>query len=172
MWSEEDLLLMVFESRGKVIVVSACLLGLRSRYDGKPLDSALVESILRHLRGIHFVAICPEQMGGFSTPRLPLEIESGSGDDVIDGRSRVIDSEGKDATKVLMLGANQALRVAQLSGARLALLKDGSPSCGTSFIKRGGKRVSGQGVAAALLRRAGIEVYGEDRIAVLMGRLT
>lgn len=162
---------MTRDPKQMVVVVSACLLGLRSRYDGKPLDSKLVEDVLNLLKGCHLVAICPEQMGGLPTPRPAMEIESGSGEDVLEGRSRVFDLSGADVTNSLIVGAEEALRLAQISGAKFALLKEGSPSCGSGFIKRGGKRINGQGVTAAMMRWAGIEVYAEGNIDILIERL-
>ncbi|MEA2013863.1 MAG: DUF523 domain-containing protein, partial [Thermodesulfobacteriota bacterium] len=78
-----------------MIIVSACLLGFNCRYDGKSCpDKGLLSSTKRK----HFVPVCPEQLGGFSTPRAPSEITGGDGLDVLTGRSKIISDSGTDVT--------------------------------------------------------------------------
>ena len=131
--------------------MSACLLGVRCRYDGESRRSEEVVSRLRH---IHTIPVCPEQLGGLPTPRAPCELvgisgETGTGEDVLAGRARVIDEAGEDRTPEYLRGAEQTLRLARLLGARRAILKTDSPSCDPA-----------RGVTAAVLRREGFEIEG------------
>lgn len=96
-----------------------------------------------------WIPVCPEQLGGLPTPRKPAEIEGGDGGDVLDGRARVVDVDGRDVTRFFIHGARQCLRIVQEQGISRALLKARSPSCGLK------PRI---GVTAALLCRHGIEV--------------
>lgn len=142
--------------------VSACMMGCECRYDGKAAWIAEVERLVREGQA---VPICPEQLGGLTTPRLPAEIQGGDGYDVLDGKARVIDQSGNDVTEEFLRGARQALKVAQLMGITEAILKERSPSCGSRFIYDGtfsGQRKPGVGVTTALFRRNGIEVRSED----------
>lgn len=139
------------------IIVSACLVGLKTRYDGSAsLDKKVVES----LKDKPFIPLCPEELGGLATPRLRCEIIKGSGADVIAGKSRVNDENGRDATAAFLKGAREVLRIATLCGASKAILKEKSPSCGVRFIKRNGKTLKGGGVTTAMLKRAGLSVKG------------
>ncbi len=139
------------------VVVSACLLGLKTRYDG---GGALSPEAVNLLKGMLPVPACPEQFGGLSTPRPRAEITTGDGSDVLDGRSRVADENGRDVTGLFLRGAEAILSIARLSGAKKAYLKEKSPSCGVSIICRGSACIPGSGVAAALLKREGLEVKG------------
>ncbi len=145
-----------------MILVSACLVGCRCRYDqgAKPHDPVI--ALVREGKA---VPVCPEQMGGLPTPRLPAEIIGGDGDDVLDGRARVVNAAGEDVTEQFLAGAREALRMAEAAGATVAILKERSPSCGSAAIYDGTFRGTvrpGQGVTAALLRRHGIEVFSEE----------
>lgn len=145
-----------------MILVSACLVGCRCRYDqgAKPYDPVI--ALVREGKAL---PVCPEQMGGLPTPRLPAEIVGGDGDDVLDGRARVVNAAGEDVTDQFLAGAREALRMAEAAGAKAAVLKERSPSCGSAAIYDGtfqGAVRPGQGVTAALLRRHGIAVFSEE----------
>ncbi len=140
-----------------MILVSACLLGLPTRYDGGHCRRAHVVALAARN---HLVPICPEQLGGLSTPRPPSEIAQGTGPDVLDGLARVRDGQGADVTDAFLRGAQAAAEVAEACGATRAVLMEGSPSCGVTRIVQAGRAVEGQGVTAALLRRRGIHVEG------------
>ncbi len=116
----------------KICMVSACLLGLATRYDG---GSAPVAGCLS-LRGEYImVPFCPEQLGGLATPRPPAEIRGGDGSDVIRGRARVVRIEdGHDLTPAFIRGAEQALEMAGLVQPEVIFMKGGSPSCGYGRI--------------------------------------
>jgi uncharacterized protein YbbK (DUF523 family) len=143
-------------------LVSACLLGICTRYDGGccPVPQ-LIQLAARGLA----VPVCPEVAGGLPIPRPPAEIVRGDGRAVLDGRARVLTIEGEDVTDAFLAGARQALETAQRLGLRQAVLKEDSPSCGCRRIYDGtfsDRMVSGQGVAAALLQRNGITVFSEE----------
>jgi uncharacterized protein YbbK (DUF523 family) len=144
-------------AKGKTVLASACLLGIRSRYDGK---SAIDRNLMNRLRGVVIIPVCPEQLGGLPTPRPKMEIEKGAGADVLEKISRVRDAFGIDTTKKMLRGARETLEIARLGGAKRAYLKEKSPSCGVRYIVRNGKRTRGMGVTAALLKKKGINAIG------------
>ncbi len=140
------------------ILISACLLGVNCRYDGG--NSRDKDAIKRHQHD-ELVPVCPEEAGGLPTPRPAVEIVGGDGNDVLDGKARVLTAEGVDKTEEFLKGAQIALEVAQSTGATSVLLKSKSPSCGCGEIYDGTfskTLVSGDGVTTALLKRHGIEV--------------
>ena len=155
------------------ILISACLMGFRVRYNGsdKLSDLDALEQLRKENR---LVVFCPEQAAGLPTPRLPAEISGGEGEDVLTGSAVILESDGNDVTAVYLKGATEALKTAQRSGCRFALLTDGSPTCGSQTIYRGdfsGQQINGNGVATALLRRHGIEVFSEQQITQLIARV-
>lgn len=145
------------------ILVSACLLGLATRYDGR---SKFNRKVLNYLQkhGLIPVPVCPEQLAGLPTPRPMTFFDAGDGTDVLDGRGRIIRADRTDMNTLFIRGAEETLKVARLSGCNQALFKDGSPSCGVNRICRNGNRVAGQGVATALLRRHGLQICSEEDI--------
>lgn len=134
------------------IVVSACLLGAPVRYDGRDKKSS--HPILeRWIEEGRVISVCPEMLGGLGTPRPPAEIRG----------ERVFTRDGHDVTDAFKAGA--AATLAAADGVRIAVLKEGSPSCGSSAIGDGTfskTRVAGQGVTTALLRERGIMVFSEE----------
>jgi uncharacterized protein YbbK (DUF523 family) len=148
-----------------IILVSACLVGIACRYDGRSRPVAGLCDLAT--QGV-LLPICPEVVGGLTTPRPHAEIEGADagldGHAVLDGRSRVTRVDGADVTAQFVRGAEAALAVVQRLGIRKAVLKAHSPSCGVGQIPSGsvdGRRVVGDGVTAALLKRAGIRVVSE-----------
>lgn len=136
------------------VLVSACLMGVHCRYDGTGKDIKLGEKY-PHLE---CVSVCPEVMGGLSTPRRCAEI--------LDGR--VVDKDGKDVTKEYEEGAQKGLESALKNDCRAAILKSRSPSCGNGITYDGtfsGKLVAGNGVLAALLKKNDITVFSEENLA-------
>jgi uncharacterized protein YbbK (DUF523 family) len=144
------------------ILVSACLLGQPVRYDGshRQVLHATLEIWRREGR---LVASCPEVAAGLATPRPAAEILDGlTGSDVLEGRARVAERTGQDVTPAFVDGARIALLTALRHNCRLALLMDGSPSCGSRRIHDGsftGRSIEGRGVTAELLERHGIRVF-------------
>jgi uncharacterized protein YbbK (DUF523 family) len=106
--------------------------------------------------------VCPEQLGGLATPRPAAHLEGGSGEDVLDGRARVVTAAGVDVTEQFVKGAEETVEIARLFGAGRAILKERSPSCGCFQVNRDGALQSGSGVTAALLRREGLIVESLD----------
>lgn len=148
------------------VLVSACLLGEKVRYHGG--DARCASDILERWNAEgRIVPVCPETAAGLPVPRPPAEIAGGDGHAVLEQKALVSYSTGVDVTTPFIQGAQEALAVATSHGARLAVLKDGSPSCGSSYIFDGtfrGQRDQGQGITAALLTRAGIRVFNERQL--------
>lgn len=143
-------------------VISACLVGCHCRYDG---HTQKVDQFSQMVERGEAVFVCPEQLGGLSTPRPPAQIVGGTGEDVLDGNAKVITDGGVDVTDQFIKGAQESLRMAQLVGAKVAVLKERSPSCGSSLIYDGsftGGKIPGHGVTAALMERHGIKVFSEE----------
>ena len=140
------------------VLVSACLLGAPVRYNGKDKKSG--HPVLeRWLREGRVVSACPEVLGGLGTPRALSEIVH------IEGLRRVVANTGRDVTTEFERGAALALDQALTNDVRVAVLKEGSPSCGTSWTYDGtfsGTRIGGEGVTSALLRSRGIRVFSEE----------
>jgi uncharacterized protein YbbK (DUF523 family) len=137
------------------VLISSCLLGIACRYDG---GHSRAEEIIEKAHEIQFIPICPEQLGGLSTPRAPSSIVKGDGNGVVSGHARVINSLGKDVTEAFMKGARESLKLAQLTGATKAIVKDKSPSCGLNTPYCDTDTGYGLGVTAALLLKAGITI--------------
>jgi uncharacterized protein YbbK (DUF523 family) len=156
------------------ILISACLLGDAVRYNGSAakIDSKIVDRWVAEGRAISF---CPEVSAGLSVPRAPAEIIGSNGFAVLDGFAVVLDNLGTDVTSSLVEGAEQALLLAKSQGIRVAVLKDGSPSCGRTYIHNGhfrGIRKRGEpGVTAALLQRNGIAVFSQYQLVQAEQRL-
>jgi uncharacterized protein YbbK (DUF523 family) len=133
-----------------VYLVSACLVGLRTRYDARIKPIATCFDVLGDAL---WVPVCPEQLGGLSTPRTAADLVGGDGHDVISGKAKVVDREGNDVTEAFLTGAQQVLEIARMLQIQAVLLKSKSPSCGLSPIT---------GVTAALLQMNNIEVQEID----------
>ncbi len=150
--------------RREEIVVSACLLGVKCRYDGGSKPSPEVR---KYLKDYTVIPVCPETFGGLERPRPAAELNGCTGLDILRGRGRVVDRNGVDVTDRFISGARKTLDAVRKSGARKAILKSRSPSCGTRLIHDGtfsGETREGMGVAAALLAENGIELLCEDDI--------
>lgn len=145
-----------------MIGISACLAGETCRYDGKTaVHPEVLEYMREHPDG--YVLLCPEVLGGLPTPRVPCEIQGGTGKEVLMGSAKVMSRTGKDQTKAYVQGAYRALELLQKEGAKEVWLKEKSPSCGSCQIYDGtfgGRKIDGQGVTCALLREKGIFVKG------------
>ena len=137
------------------LLVSACLLGENCKYSGGNNYTPAVEA----LKGkFDVIPVCPEQMGGLPTPRIPAERVG----------EKVLTREGADVTAAYRKGAEDALAIAKANGVKFAVLQERSPSCGSEYVYDGtfsGKLIPGQGVTAQLLEENGIKVYSSGRIA-------
>lgn len=137
------------------ILVSACLLGKNCKYNG---GNNLNQGVLEFIEGHEVIGVCPEQLGGLSTPRLPAEIVDGV----------VTNKEGVSVDAQFRKGAQTALAVALENKVDLAILQSRSPSCGVKEIYDGsfsGKKIKGQGVFAKLLSARGIKVLDAEDVA-------
>ena len=147
-----------------MLIVSACLVGVNCKYDGGNNDNNKVKEFLKDKK---YVIICPEQLGGLTTPRKPSEINNIGGQEVLKGNSKVISCENKDVTKNFIQGAEETLKIAKEHNAKTAILKAGSPSCGYKKIYDGtflGNKIQGMGVTAAILNKENIALLDEDDI--------
>ena len=150
----------------QLILVSACLLGEAVRYGGA--DRLCDHPILRQWlaeRGV--ISVCPEVIGGLPVPRPAAEISGQEGSSgVLSGVAKVIDADGNDLSAPFVEGAKRVLEQAHAKKIRIAVLKEGSPSCETHFVydgRFGRTRLAALVVTAALLRQSGIEVFSEQQ---------
>ena len=159
---------------GKVkIIVSSCLMGERLRFDGvvKVFENHILKRWLEEGR---IVPLCPEVEGGLPVPRLPAEIVHGNGAEVLDGDARILNVNGKDVTDCFINGAKKVLLNALENDVEIAILKDGSPSCGKNYIYDGsfsGKIKPLKGVTATLLEQNGIAVFSEQELETALSHL-
>lgn len=147
-----------------IIIVSACLCGINCKYNG---GNSLNKQVLQLFKEGKAIPVCPEQLGGLSTPRVPLEIIGGTGAEVLEGRSRIIATTGEDGTEAFIKGAKETLNIAKACGAKIAIMKTRSPSCGLGTIYDGtytGNKIDGNGVTAELLIKNGIEVFTDENL--------
>ncbi|MCK5046392.1 MAG: DUF523 domain-containing protein [Candidatus Heimdallarchaeota archaeon] len=147
------------------IIVSACLLGINCVFDGSSNKNIrILELMEKHL----LIPVCPEQLGGLSTPRDPQDIIRGSGEDVLLGNAIVVTINGNEVTENFRKGALEVLEVAKLNKVKIAIFKENSPSCGVHFIynvKQNLKfKTSGKGVTTALLLENGLKIISEKEI--------
>ena len=145
------------------ILISACLLGENCKYNGDNNMGAIPADTLDKLRQIYeLVAVCPECMGGLTTPREPAEICA---------NGRVITKfSGRDVTAEFISGAQICADIARKNDCKIAVLKERSPSCGSGWIYDGsftGRLVSGDGITAAALKKLGVCIVGESALLEL-----
>ena len=136
----------------ELVLVSACLAGVNCKYNGK---NNLNPEILKLVEEGRVILVCPEQLGGLSTPRNPSEIKS----------DQVIMNDGTNVTYEYIKGAEETLRLAKLYNINKAILKAKSPSCGNLYIYDGtfsNTLTYGEGITTKLLRENGIEVINEE----------
>ncbi|MFE8701621.1 DUF523 domain-containing protein [Cytobacillus sp. FJAT-54145] len=150
-----------------MIIVSSCLAGEPCRYNGTASLEEKIQDLVNQKKAI---MLCPELLGGFTTPREPAEIVGGTGEDVLNGHARVVERSGADVTEMFMKGAKKTLEMARKLQASCVVLKENSPSCGSQMIYNGefsNRKVAGEGVTAALLRREGFKVISENQLSEL-----
>jgi len=149
------------------LLVSACLLGLNTRYDGRSKENSQVTNWLRQGKVIP-VPVCPEQLAGLPTPRPACSYSHGDGTAVLDGQGTLIEeTSGQAKGEVFLQGAVTTLRIARLSHCPAALLKERSPSCGTTAIYCNGQLCPGMGITSALLARNGLKLFNENQLDAL-----
>jgi uncharacterized protein YbbK (DUF523 family) len=144
-----------------MILISACLLGIYSKYDG---GSNLQPLLAKYSHCGKYLPVCPEQLGGLPTPRLPVEIVNGCGEDVLNGERKVINPAGEDLSKPFCRGAEEVAALVAAFPITAAIFKERSPSCGVHQIYDGSFShivVNGQGVTASRLKQLNIPLYSE-----------
>jgi len=144
-----------------MILVSACLLGHKVKYNG---GSNPHELLIKHSDCGRFVAVCPECAALLPVPRPPIELLHSGGRKILAGKGQALDREGRDVTSFMIAGAQNILKIAEAHRAKLAILKESSPSCGVHTVYDGtfsGKKIKGPGVAAALLQDNGVRIFSE-----------
>ncbi len=144
-------------------LISACLLGIRCTWDGK--DNYKSNKAIELLNSETLIPICPEQLGGLKTPRIPQEIQGGTGEDVLDRKCKVLNRNGEDVTAEFITGAEETLKIAKLFQVEEFIGESKSPSCGCGQIYDGTfsqTLIDGDGVTTALLKKNGIKVLSEE----------
>jgi len=146
----------------KSILISACLLGEKVRYDGKHL--LLEDNIIKQWRKLGVLtSICPEVSGGLTIPRPPAEIQNLPHKSI-----KVLNILNHDVTDQFLAGAKIALKTCQQQNIRMAILTEGSPSCGSSSVNDGHfskNKISGEGITTRLLRKNGIKVFNQHQLS-------
>ena len=130
-------------------IVSGCLIGINCRYDGTNRTNKEMIDLFKQNK---LIPVCPEQLGGLPTPRIPAEIQS---------NQKVINKKREDVTEKYLSGATEALKIAQIGNCKKAYLKSKSPMCGCGKIYDGtflGKTISGDGIFSSMLKKNGIAV--------------
>jgi len=154
---------MEIPSEGRV-VISACLAGVACTHEAEAKTREWALQLEAEGRAI---LVCPEVAGGLPIPRPAAEIVDGDGTDVLEGRARVVSENGDDLTQNYLVGARNAFDAGRAAGARLAILKARSPSCGCGEIHDGtfeGGLKQGDGVTAAMFKRDGIDVVSDEDV--------
>jgi uncharacterized protein YbbK (DUF523 family) len=144
-----------------MFLVSACLAGFNTRYDGTNSEDKKAVELVSSGRAI---PVCPEQLGGLPTPRPPLQFTGGDGKIVLDKGAGAVDGDGIDYTENLIRGAEEVLRIADIFKIKKAIFKDGSPSCGVTYVWASGEKIAGKGITTWLLEKNGIEVKAVDSV--------
>ncbi|MEA1872700.1 MAG: DUF523 domain-containing protein [Chloroflexota bacterium] len=144
-------------------LISACLLGIKCAWDGQDIYKSYKAIELSNFEML--MPVCPEQLGGLKTPRPPQEIQGGTGEDVLDGKCKVLNIDGEDVTQEFINGAEETLKIVKLFHIEEFIGKSRSPSCGCGQIYDGTfsrKLIDGNGITTALLKRNGIRVITEE----------
>lgn len=151
-------------------IISACLCGVNCKYSG---ENNLNERCMKLFKEGKAVLVCPEQLGGLPTPRNPVELNN-EASEVINGNGKALSNRGEDVTKQFIDGANETLRIARELGATKAVLKEGSPSCGSNYVYDGtftGNKIRGKGITAQVLENEGITVFSDEDLEVSNSKL-
>lgn len=142
-----------------MFLVSACLLGINCKYNGGNNKN---KKVIEFLKNKKFIMVCPEELAGLGTPRIPCELIQKENGDI-----EIINKEGKNLTKKFLNGANEVLKIAKSNNVKKAILKAKSPSCGNGLIYDGSftsTLIVGDGITTKLLKENNIEVFTEDEI--------
>jgi len=145
------------------ILVSSCLLGLKTRYDG---TDNYCQAVIDYIEANQLtpILVCPEQLAGLSTPRPKCWFNRGDGVTVLAGNGKLVDENKQDVTDFFIHGAQECLKIAQLTQCNQAILQQRSPSCGSQRIYLNEELVKGVGVTTALLSKNGMEIFSDDNL--------
>jgi len=130
------------------------LAGVNCRFDGK---NSANEKVLKLVKDGKAILVCPEQLAGFTTPRMPIEIKNG----------KIINKKGEEITEKLIFGCNEARKICRFYGCKRAILKSKSPSCGCGKIYDGsfsGKLIDGDGIFTKMLKEDNVGVISDEDI--------
>lgn len=149
----------------RTALVSSCLLGLPTRYDG---SSNYSQAVIDYLKAQHLtpIPVCPEQLAGLPTPRAKCWFTTGCGETLLTGNATLTNETHEDVGAIFLKGAKESLKLAQLTCCEIAILKERSPSCGCRSIYRSGEIVKGMGITAALLKKNGLQVLSEEELSL------
>ena len=147
----------------RTVLVSSCLLGLKTRYDGTDNYCQAVFDYIESNR-LTPIPVCPEQLAGLSTPRPKCWFTQGDGLTTLSGKGKLINEEGLDMTEAFLRGAQECLKIAQLTHCNIAILQQRSPSCGSHKIYVDEALVEGVGITTALLTEKGVQVFSNDSL--------
>jgi len=145
----------------EIVLISGCLFGLNCRYDG---GNNRLYNLNELSKKYILVPVCPEQMGGLSTPRSPSFFIEGDGKDTIKGRNNLINKDNKNVSSHFREGAYEVLNVCKKLRIKKAILKERSPSCGTNNVFLGEKLTKGRGVTSFLLLTNDITVLSKKTL--------
>jgi uncharacterized protein YbbK (DUF523 family) len=141
------------------VLISACLAGLQTRYDGTSDPYPGLQDLLKeHL----VIPVCPEILGGLGIPRSPCRFIGGDGKDVLEGQARIIDRDDIDRTSSFIKGAHETVRIVEIVSPDVVYFNEGSPSCGMNGVNIDGLKQRGCGVTTALLMRRNIPIVAVD----------
>ena len=146
-------------------LLSACFCGVNCKYDGANIHNEKGDELFISGKAI---LICPEQLGGLTTPRVPSELQA-KAKDILEGNGKIVTKEGMDVTKQFIKGAKEVVEIAKKLSISTAILKERSPSCGVNFVYDGsfnGNKVKGKGITAEMLNEIGIKTLSEKDLEV------
>ena len=144
-------------------IISACLCGVNCKYNGLNNYNEKCNELFISGKAI---LVCPEQLGGLSTPRVPSELQDNTLN-IIKNNGKILNKDGEDVTENFLKGAREVTTIAKKLNIKKAILKEGSPSCGVNYIYDGtftGNKIKGNGITTELLKALDIEVISEEAL--------
>ncbi|EKY24011.1 DUF523 domain-containing protein [Clostridium celatum] len=144
-------------------IISACLCGVNCKYNGLNNYNEKCNELFISGKAI---LVCPEQLGGLSTPRVPSELQDNTLN-IIKKNGKILNKDGEDVTENFLKGAREVATIAKKLNIKKAILKEGSPSCGVNYIYDGtftGNKIKGNGITTELLKALDIEVISEEAL--------
>ena len=146
-------------------IISACLCGVNCKYTGLNNYNEKCNELFISGKAI---LVCPEQLGGLSTPRVPSELQDNTLN-IIKKNGKILNKDGEDVTENFLKGAREVATIAKKLNIKKAILKEGSPSCGVNFVYDGsfnGNKVKGKGITTEMLNEIGIKTLSEKDLEV------